>query len=384
MTNAITMQSLLRDYPPSLEQQPLSMEKHKVCNHITACRTALMGGIKLSCDQCGYATQQYHSCRDRHCPQCQFRQRKDWCEQQQANVLPVTYYHVVFTLPHDLNGWVQLHPQVIYKLLFSSVWKTLKSFGEDPKRLDGQLGMTAMLHTWGQNLSQHVHLHCLLPGGAIDQQDNWHPAKSTYLFPVRALSKVFKGKMVSALREANNNGNLKRITRANEVDNTLNTLMNKDWVVYSRACLTKTDTIIDYLGRYSHRIAISDSRLLGIKAGQVLLKYKDYRDNKDKVMSLKPEELIRRFLLHVLPKGLMRIRHYGFLANCCKEKKLNSIRIALKKEKASAESDNKSKKKEKGHIPQKTDVTETKPCPKCKAGRLKITGELPCLLVARG
>lgn len=381
MNNSLTLKSLLQTYPPAIEQQPLCTEKRKVCQHISACRTAAMGGLKLHCDQCGYATQQYHSCRDRHCPQCQYRQRQSWCEQQQANVLPVTYYHVVFTLPHELNGWIQLHPREIYGLLFSSVWKTLKTFAENPRHLGGQPGMTAMLHTWGQNLSQHVHLHCLIPGGAIDPQNCWHPAKSNYLFPVRALSKVFRGKMVSALRATHEKDDLKRITRANEINQTLNTLMEKDWVVYSRACLTKTETIIDYLGRYSHRIALSDSRLAGIEAGKVLLKYKDYRDNKHKIMLLKPEELIRRFLLHVLPKGLMRIRHYGFMANCVRKKRLESIRRILEKKDPTADQKNQSQHQEKDHRLQKPSLTETQPCPNCKSGQLKVTGELPCLLI---
>jgi len=369
MTESITLQSLIKAYPPSLGQQPLSLQKTKVCAHIQACRTPIMGGLTLHCDHCDYATEQYHACRDRHCPQCQFRQREQWCEKQQENVLPVTYYHDVFTLPHTLNGWVELHPEVIYRLLFHSVWDTLNSFGLDPKRLNGQLGMIAVLHTWGQNLSRHVHLHCLIPGGALDKQNHWKGAKSHYLFPVRALSKVFKGKMVSALRAAHAAGELHRITRPGEIDQILDTLMAKDWVVYSRHCLTQAHSVIDYLGRYSHRIALSNSRLLGLEQGEVKLRYKDYRDNQTKVMKLGPEELIRRFLMHVLPKGLMRIRHYGFLANCCREKKLSVIRKALGK----AEPEAQDPKKEQ---PQTSTPTKAFPCPQCKTGQLQVTGEL--------
>ena len=292
----------------------------------------------------------------------------------------MTYHHVVFTLPHELNGWIELHPEVIYRLLFHSVWETLKTFGEDPKRLDGQLGMTAVLHTWGQNLCRHVHLHCLIPGGALSQGNQWNPAKSTYLFPIRALSKVFKGKMVSALRAAQAAGELKRISRTNEIDQTLDTLMKNEWVVYSHHCLTRTQSVIDYLGRYTHRIALNNSRLLGLEQGKVKLRYKDYRDNQIKVMMLTPEELIRRFLLHVLPKGLMRIRLYGFLANCCREKRLSVIRKALSEtdEAALKEKDEDKDKSEKKDQGAQATVTTPNPirCPKCKKGILQVIGEL--------
>jgi len=329
-----------------------------------------MGGLQLQCDHCGHTTEQYHSCRDRHCPQCQFRQQTQWCDRQQAQVLPVTYYHVVFTLPHELNGWVDLHPKVIYQLLFHSAWGTLKTFGEDPGRLNGQIGMTAVLHTWGQNLFRHVHLHCLIPGGALGSENQWNPAKNTYLFPVKALSRVFRGKMVSALRVARKKGELKRITHRNEIDKTLDTLMDKDWVVYSRHCLTTTHSVIDYLGRYSHRIALNNARLSGLYQGKVRLRYKDYRDHQTKFMILAPEELIRRFLLHVLPQSFMRIRHYGFLANCCREKCLGVIRQAIKKmTEASAKSNE-------NVLPTTLSPIKPIPCPKCKTGILQVTGEL--------
>ena len=378
MPESLTLQALINAYPPSLDHQPLSGQKRKICDHILACRTPVMGGLQRQCDHCGYAAAQYHACRDRHCPQCQFRQQAQWCDRQQTQVLPVTYHHVVFTLPHELNGWIELHPEVIYRLLFHSVWETLKTFAEDPKRLNGQLGMTAVLHTWGQNLSRHVHLHCLIPGGALSRQDQWNPAKSTYLFPIRALSKVFRGKMVSALRASQAAGELKRITRAHEIDQTLDTLMKKEWVVYSRHCLTRTQSVIDYLGRYTHRIALNNSRLLGLEQGKVKLRYKDYRDNQTKVMLLTPEELIRRFLLHVLPKGLMRIRHYGFLANCCREKRLSVIRKALSETDEDALKDkDKDKDGKKDQRPEAM-VTTLNPirCPKCKTGILQVIGEL--------
>ena len=357
---ASSLQSILGRYLN--RDQRLSPRQWQVCSHIQACRTAALGGLKMHCDHCDYDVPQYHACRDRHCPRCQQRASRRWCEQQQAAVLPVTYYHLVFTLPHTLNPWVQLHPQVIYGLLFHCVWATLKAFAADSKRLGGELGMTAVLHTWGQNLSQHVHLHCLIPGGALSTQGQWHPARSNYLFPVRALSRVFRGKMVSALRAAYRQGDLHRVTQSGDIDATLESLMQAEWVVYSKACVSRTDTVVAYLARYSHRIAISDRRILGIEDDQVTFCYKDYRDHdKSKVMRLSGVEFIRRFLLHVLPKGFMRLRHYGFLANRCRAEKLKQIRDVLAQ----------------GNASPATEVTPDAPftgypCPKCHQGMVHV------------
>ncbi|MEY6434039.1 transposase, partial [Thioalkalicoccus limnaeus] len=257
--------------------QPLSPRQWQVCHHIGACRTEALGGLLLECDGCGESAFLYYACRDRHCPRCQRLASLAWCERQRAAVLPVTYHHLVFTLPDILNGWVEVHPKEIYDRLFETVWATLSAFGADPKRLAGQLGMTAVLHTWGETLVRHVHLHCLVPGGALGTDGTWHPAKSTYLFPVRALSRHFRGGFVSRLRRAVADGRLARLDAA-EIDQMLDALMARDWVVYSKPCLTHTETVVDYLGRYSHRIALSDARLVNFDGERVALRYKDYRD----------------------------------------------------------------------------------------------------------
>jgi hypothetical protein len=353
------------------EHHPLSPHQWQVCHHLLDCRTAALGGFALECDQCGDVPFLYHACRDRHCPRCQRRASEEWVERQRAAVLPVTYHHLVFTLPDTLNGWVEVHPEVIYGLLFETVWATLSNFGADPKRLDGQLGMTAMLHTWGQTLIRHVHLHCLVPGGAIAADGTWHPAKSTYLFPVRALSRHLRGGLVSRLRQAFTDGRLARIT-APEVARVLNALMGTDWVVYSKPALARTDTVIEYLGRYSHRIALSDSRLLDFNedAAAVDLRYQDYRDgSRRKVMTLSGEELIRRFLLHVLPKGFMRVRHFGFLANRCRARCLALIRTALAAPAPAAAA-------EPAAEAAATAPFDGYPCPKCRTGRLHVTALL--------
>ena len=243
------------------------------------------------------------------------------------------------------------------------------AFADNPKHLGGQLGMTAVLHTWGQTLAQHVHLHCLIPGGALSAGGDWLPARGSYLFPKRALSRRFRGRMVSALRAAYRRGELHRLTDPAAVDAVLDELMRSDWVVYPKPCVNHTEQVVEYLARYSHRIAISDARITGVDDQHVAFRYTDYRDgNRDKVMALEGEEFLRRFLLHVLPKGLMRIRHYGFLANRCRKAKLAQIRTAL------------------ANRVQQTVCTETNdnavsafdgyPCPKCRIGRLRVIGFL--------
>jgi hypothetical protein len=327
MTETATLQQALTRF---LNPAGLDRQRQRVCHHLLACRTEAMGGTALQCSGCGHTQPHYFGCRDRHCPQCQGRAMAQWAEHQQANILPVRYYHVVFTLPHSLNGWVQLHPEVIYRRLFQSAWQTLRTFGRDPKRLGGEMGMSAVLHTWGQNLSQHVHLHCLVPGGALGDDGIWREARRHYLFPVRALSRHFRGHLVSALRQAATAGELHRVTRPGDVDDQLNALMATEWVVYSKDCLEHTDTVVRYLARYTRRIAISNARILAVDDHQVTLRYKDYRDrDRHKRLILDGEEFVRRFLLHVLPKGLMRVRHYGFLANRCRRRRLAQIRQAL-------------------------------------------------------
>jgi hypothetical protein len=364
MGEAATVQSILNRF---LDVESLDTHRRKICGHLQACRTEALGGLTWRCDTCANEQPRYHACRDRHCPQCQGRATRQWSERQRDHLLPVTYYHLVFTLPHTLNGWVALHPEVIYRLLFQSAWATLKAFGQNPKRLGGELGMTAVLHTWGQNLSQHVHLHCLVPGGALSDAGEWKPARSTYLFPVKALSRRFRGTMVSLLRESATAGELHRVTRPGAVDAVLNALMNETWVVYTKACLSHTPTVVDYLARYSHRIAITNARVLAVDEEGVTLRYKDYRDgDKQKLMHLDGAEFVRRFLLHVLPKGLMRIRHYGFLANRTREAKLARIRQVLAIQATALATG------DAGHPPHETGF----PCAKCKQGTLRVVGEI--------
>jgi hypothetical protein len=306
----------------------LNPQQLKVFQHLCDCRQLEAGSETYACETCGYEETIARSCRDRHCPGCQYRATLRWCEARRADVIPVNYFHLVFTLPSQLNSWVSCYGSVIYRLLFESVWSTLSTFGRAPKRLDGQLGMLAVLHTWGQTLVRHVHLHCLIPGGALTNEGRWNAARSNYLFPVKALSRQYRGRMVSGLREASNQGLLSRIPD-DEIDTTLNSLMQTEWVVYSKAVSYGHDRLIDYLGRYTRKIAISQSRIRHFDGEQVSLDYRDYRDGQKKQMCLSALELVRRFALHILPKGFMRVRYYGFLANAVRRQKLNQIRAAL-------------------------------------------------------
>jgi len=362
--SAATVQDALQRFTPG----GLDAHRRKITQRLCACHTPAMGGIEARCDTCGAEPCWYHGCRDRHCPQCQGRATRRWAERQHDHLLPVPYFHVVFTLPHDLNGWAALHPEVIYRLLFESVWTTLDTFGHDPKRLNGQLGMSAVLHTWGQNLSRHVHLHCLVPGGALGDDGRWHPARSNYLFPVKALSRHFRGAMVRLLRRAWQDGQLQRVTRPGEVDRLLDTLMGAEWVVYSKHCLQHSAGVVDYLARYTHRIAITDARIVRVDDENVTLRYKDYADqDRHKTLTLEGPEFVRRFLMHIVPKGLMRVRHYGFLANRCRRRKLESVRAAL------VEAEEPAAPKQHPSPPAEW------ACRDCGKGRLKVSRRLPAV-----
>jgi len=351
----------------------LSLGQLKVMSAIERCRSAELGGHVLCCKNCAQLQIAYNSCRNRHCPQCQKAASVEWLERRRADLLPVPYFHLVFTLPHEFNGWVQLHPEVIYRLMFKAVSHTLKTFGRDPKRLDGELGMTLVLHTWGQNLSQHVHLHCLIPGGALaDGGEGWHPARSNYLFPVKALSRCYRGHMVRLLRQAWNRQLLNRIRDPEQVDDTLDDVMRKPWVVFAKPTSEHTDHVLTYLSRYTYRIAISDRRLVSMDEHRVFFRWKNYRTGgQQQTMSLTGEEFIRRWLLHVLPHGLMRIRHYGFLANCHRRTKLAQIRHCL----TSSVVIETAESVERPLVTHPA-VPQASYCPKCHEACLRVIGEI--------
>ena len=290
------------------------------------------------------------------------------------DVLPVCYFHLVFTLPHELNGWAQLHPELIYHLLFQCAWHTLDDYSHQNKQLQGQLGMIGVLHSWGQNLNQHIHLHCLIPGCAITE-NNCKTSRREYLYPHKALGKLFRGKMVSGLRKAYKKGQLKRIKQPGEVDKILNNLMGKDWVIYTKPHINKAETVVRYLGRYTHRTAISLSRIESVTKTSVQFKWLDYRDSQQKIMTLPGTEFLRRYLLHILPKGFMRIRHYGYMANRVRVKQLEKIRDWLNEPTQQKQiQKNPRTGQNQNNTVQAEDKTER--CPGCKKGILQRVAEI--------
>ena len=319
------------------EAHRLSGQQHRVVDALANCRTAALGGFKAQCDHCGAVTIQYASCRNRHCPKCQTLSQTKWVERQCADLLDIGYWHVVFTLPHEFNPVAQGNPALIYRLLFKAASQTLLEFGRNPRWLGGELGITMVLHTWGQNLGQHIHVHCIVTDGGLspDGQRWLTPARKGFLFPTAALSKVFRGKYLDFLSAAHRGGEL-RLPCSDRVDDTrefecLKTaLRSHDWVVYTKAPFASAEQVLAYLGRYTHKTAIANHRLVDFDGEHVRFQWRDYADgNKPKVMRLDADEFIRRFLLHVLPRGFTRLRHYGLLANRCRARKLALCRALL-------------------------------------------------------
>ena len=363
----------------------LAAVQQRAMRAIEACRTERLGGHIERCDACRQLRYHYHSCRNRSCPKCQTLAKERWLEARRTELLPVPYFHLVFTLPHDLNPLAQGNPRVIYTLLFQAVSATLIEFGQNPRWLGGQIAATLVLHTWGQTLTQHLHLHCLVAAGALGADGQWISSRRGFLFPEKALSQVFRGKFIAALTRAFDAGQMRfegsTLTLAQPAGRArfLAKLYQHSWVVYAKKPFGGPQHVLDYLGRYTHRIAISNNRLLSVDETCVRLRYKDYADgNRRKVMSLPADEFIRRFLLHVLPTGFMRIRHYGLMANGVKRAKLVLAQRAL------------------GHQPPPPAKTpesietfwlrvaqfDIHQCPRCKTGRMRVVGTI-CAQQAR-
>lgn len=320
----------------------LNPHQQRTLRAIEECRTPELGGHVDVCDDCGNISVSYNSCRNRHCPKCQGHKREEWIQKREQELLPCTYYHVVFTLPQELNRLALHQPKIVYDALFKSVWQTLNQFG---KTAGINLGMIAVLHTWGQNLSLHPHLHCIVPGGGIDKGGKWQKQVrgNKYLFSVKALSKVFRARYVQQLRERG------------IIDKPLiESLFGKDWVVYAKRPFGGPKQVIEYLGRYTHKVAISNHRLLEATDTDVSFSYKDYREQgRRKIMQLSNREFVRRFAQHILPLRFIRIRHYGILSSTWKRGKLQALQ-----------------KKLKINRPQTKVKTLLRKCPCCKTGTL--------------
>lgn len=319
--------------PAYRERHGLSHGEERVLRAIAACRTEAMGGHVCACDMCGAQQYHYHSCRNRHCPKCQTRAKERWLDRQRAQLLPVPYFHVVFTLPHELNALIRFNARALYSLLFETAAQTLQEFAENPRWLGGTLGFTLVLHTWSQTLMHHPHVHGLVSGGALATDGHWQPAKSGFLFPVQALSRVFRGKYLDALVTLRQHGALRvpqTLTDITAWTHLLTQLRQTPWVVYLKPPLSGPERVLEYLARYTHRVALSNDRLVSVNADEVCLRYRDRaRGNARRLMRLPSHEFLRRFLLHVLPVGFKRIRHYGLTANRSKATQLAACRTAL-------------------------------------------------------
>jgi hypothetical protein len=313
----------------------LSMAQRRVMTAIEVCRTAVLGGHLEQCDHCGHQRNAYNSCADRHCTKCQSVARARWIQDRQAELLNTEYFHVVFTVPGRIATIAYQNKRELYSILFRAAAETLRTIAADPKHLGAEIGFFAVLHTWGSNLLHHPHLHCVVPGGGLSP-DAWISCQAGFFLSVRVLSRLFRRLFLEYLAKAFDAGKLEFFSsleslrdRSSFLDY-LAPLREAEWVVYAKRPFAGPEQVLDYVGRYTHRVAICNNRLLDIAEGKVAFRYKDYRHNaQQKTMTLEAEEFIRRFLLHVLPEGFQRIRYYGFLANRYREQKLARCRELL-------------------------------------------------------
>lgn len=359
--------------------QSLPTSHRKVMLAIERCRTAALGGHLERCDTCDYEQPVYNSCGNRHCPKCQAMAKAQWLEARARELLPVGYFHNVFTLPHELNSLILCNKRPLFALLFASVSKTLQDFGQ--RELGGQLGFTAILHTWDQKLLPHFHLHCVIPGGALSCDGNrWQASPAGFLFDVKALSPVFRRHFTRGLARVFQRGALqfpgatRSLAEPRAFEQLLDSVRGKDWVVFSKAPFAGPRSVLDYLGCYTHRVAIGNHRLLDVSHGQVQLSYRDRRDSDTvKSLTVSAHEFIRRFLLHVVPERVHRIRHFGWLANRHKAQRLGQCRLLMGRQAQLPESVPKSTRE---RMLELTGVDVSR-CPQCAVGTLKWACRIP-------
>ena len=339
-TTGLEVADIFRHAGPAYRQQhatALSRGQRGVMSAIERCRTAALGGHVEQCDTCGHLRIAFNSCRNRHCPKCQSLVRAQWLDNRQADLIPVEYFHVVFTLPEVVAAIAYQNKSVVYDLLFHATAETLRTIAADPKHLGAEIGFIAVLHTWGQNLLHHPHLHCVVPGGGLSADgERWISCRPGFFLPVRVLSRLFRRLFLEQLQRAFDAGDLHFYPALEELQvpaafaRYLAPVRKTEWVVYAKPPFGGPQQVLEYLGRYTHRVAISNNRLINFAEGQVRFRWKDYRhESRPKVMQLAVDEFIRRFLLHVLPSGFQRIRHYGFLANRYRAVKLAQCRQLL-------------------------------------------------------
>jgi len=364
------------------EQNMLPYKKLKVMHKIEICRTAQLGGHIEQCDQCGFERIAYNSCRDRHCPKCQTMVKEKWLNDRKADLLPCNYFHIVFTIPHELNPIILVNPETMLNNLFASVSHTLQAFASDPRwKVQGQLGFICVLHTWSQKLTDHFHIHCLVAGGALSfDKKNWKPSKKSFLFRVQSLSKEFKKQYLGLFKKAylNNElslpGKIAKYSSKIEFENLIRSLFKVKWLIYAKRPFAGPEQVLEYLGRYTHRVAISNNRIESIDNDQVRFKYRDRTDNNTvKTITVSAHEFIRRFLLHVLPENFMKIRYFGFLSHRNKKQAVKLIRELIDPDARLP------KKIEETYLEMMQRLTgqDLLCCPNCKKGKMTIIKELP-------
>lgn len=326
------LQDIFQQYGEDYRKKyKLPLNQLKAMSSIESCRTSALGG---HIDECGHIKISYNSCRNRHCPKCQSLAKERWLENRKEDLLPVKYFYVVFTIPEEINAIALRNQKEIYQILFKAASETLLELGRNPKYIGAQLGITTLLHTWGQNLMFHPHLHCIVPSGGLTLDGTrWINSRKKFFIPVRVLSAKFKGKFLAFLQNAFYNRKLKfmgeitELARADVFQCFIENLREKDWVVYCKPPFKSAAYVLQYIGRYTHRVAISNNRMQFTENGFVTFKWRDYKDkSKEKYMTLKAEEFIRRFLMHILPDKFVKIRHYGFLGNRNKKTKLKQCK----------------------------------------------------------
>ncbi len=337
-TPAIELADVVRSHGRELfETFPLSALHRRILVAIASCRTPTLGAHVHQCDSCGHQHIAYHSCRDRHCPKCQAHVSAEWFEARAADLIPVGYFHVVFTLPEELRLLALHNQKGLYDLLFQSAAETLLELARDPKHLGARIGFHAILHTWSQTLRYHPHIHCVVPGGGLaPDRSRWVPCRKNFFLPVRVLRDLFRGKFLHGLKHLFQRGRLQfpgqlaPLAEPNAFDRLSASLRKKKWVVYAKPPFAGPETVLKYLARYTHRVAISNSRLLALENGNVTFSFKDDRDHsRRKTLTLPAVRFLRRFLLHCLPRNFVRIRHYGFLANRVRNSQIALCRSLL-------------------------------------------------------
>lgn len=353
-----------------IQKQDLSPQQTKALYNILQCRTAALGGHEEYCNFCGEIRYSYNSCRDRHCPKCQAAKQAIWVEDLINTTLPVKHYHIIFTLPHQLNDICIWNNSMYYKLMFSAVWRTLHSFGYT--HYASETGAVAVLHTWGQNLSLHPHIHCIVPAAGYSLKGEWkHLGNGTYLYPVHELSKTFKGKFMDSLKRK-----LKKENMLLPFDDHIQKAYKTNWVVNCQPSMANADHVIRYLGQYTHRVAISNDRILDITDTHVRFIAKDYRDNANKKpVTLKGHEFLKRFCLHIMPKGFVRIRRYGIYNHTTKRNQKLQF-VPDKKPDIDTLQKNKPKETTIQRIKRLTGI-DVGLCPVCKKGTMVVIKDLP-------